>query len=92
MQGGMLACVHVEEAVWTKKRAPVNYQKVVQDVLGDGTALLGSLVCSQCIRAFGIDPAKVLPFDENDQEFEVFPYVAPICARCLAEYQETHAP
>jgi hypothetical protein len=90
MRGVVLTCRHVKEAVYTKPHVPVEYKRVVQDFLGDGKATLSSLVCSQCIQAFNIDPEKLVPVDEHDLEHKKFPYTAPICAQCLAEYEEVH--
>jgi hypothetical protein len=91
-QNGALACRHVEEAVWTKTRGPVEFRKVTQNYMGDDTKLLASLLCSECIHAFGIDPEKILPLlDKDDEHFRSFPDIAPICAQCLAEYQKVHA-
>jgi Arc/MetJ-type ribon-helix-helix transcriptional regulator len=89
-QNGALACQHVSDAVWRKTRAPVKYRKVLQDFMGDGTELLPSLLCAKCIEAFGIDPDKILPVEEGEDS-KNFPYVAPICAQCLTEYQKVHS-
>ena len=59
--------------------------------MGDDTVLLPSLLCSDCIEAFSIDPEKILPIEEGDEESKKFPYVAPICAQCLTEYQKVHS-
>jgi hypothetical protein len=87
MQNGALACDHVQEAVWNKAPVLVRCREVVQDFMGDGTLLLPSLLCPQCIAAFGIDLDKILPAEADEQSGK-FPHVAPVCTQCLREYQK----
>jgi hypothetical protein len=96
-QIGILACNHVRTAV-EKAHAPLEFRKVRQDFFGEdmfrGTTnmrYLSQLLCLECIHAFGIDPEKVFPFIEDEKEAQKkFPYVAPMCPLCLAEYQKAH--
>lgn len=55
------------------------------DVLGDGTMIVGHLLCADCASRFGLSVAAVVT-QEVWSDDDRFPYVCPVCAQCFEEW------
>jgi len=81
---GPLCCKHVIEAVHGKG-PQVSFQCVQFDATGDGQCIIRHLICDQCATDYELhDQVPEAVWDDENR----FPWVCPVCAGCLAEYEE----
>jgi hypothetical protein len=60
-------------------------QRYYDDLRGNGLELLEHVLCSGCADQFGLTPGSPIS-DEIWASDERFPYVCPICEKCLTEW------
>jgi hypothetical protein len=81
---GPLCSKHTLDAVGGKT-PPISFKPVTFDATGDGLCVIKHLVCDQCATDYGLpDRVSDAVWDDENR----FPWVCPVCAGCLAEYEE----
>jgi len=82
---GVLCCDHVRFA--SRAGSPlISFGSFNMDMTGDGTVLVGNLLCSECATRFHLSKSNSIP-PEVWKSSDKFPYVCPACEQCLSEWQ-----
>jgi hypothetical protein len=81
---GPFCCDHVRAAV-AHSQLFIPFGNYRVDVLGDGTLIVGHLLCAECASKFDLSVDEIYSGQvwENEQKF---PDICPVCAQCYKQW------
>jgi len=83
-QLGCLCCDHVAGAAYGKSES-VKFSILKLDIDGSKDAEILHHICDACVEKFELGASEYIP-EEKWGSNEIFPYVYPVCEKCLSEH------